>query len=119
MEYRPRQKAKFASIEAGKAIEKHAKDLRAFVGPALEGQAATRPISFLWNGSKRNLPLRGAANSRDRRYRPSTSTARCGGDSAGSSGRSKRGTPSESSEWRKPLKRDGKDDALPMDGQVC
>src|SRR5213593_361081 len=39
-EYRPRQKAKFASLEAGKAIDDTRERLRALVGPILEGQKA-------------------------------------------------------------------------------
>jgi 3-hydroxyacyl-CoA dehydrogenase len=48
MEYRPRQKAKFASIEAGKAIEDTRERLRALLGPVLEGQKADKAQQFLW-----------------------------------------------------------------------
>jgi 3-hydroxyacyl-CoA dehydrogenase len=48
MEYRPRQKAKFASIEAGKAIEDTRERLRALVGPVLEGQKGDKAQQFLW-----------------------------------------------------------------------
>jgi len=48
MEYRPRQKAKFASIEAGKAIEDTRERLRALIGPVLEGQKADKAQQFLW-----------------------------------------------------------------------
>ncbi len=50
MEYRPRQKAKFGSIEAGKGIENTRERLRALVGPALEGKAGDKANQFLWNG---------------------------------------------------------------------
>jgi 3-hydroxyacyl-CoA dehydrogenase len=48
MEYRPRQKAKFASIEAGKAIEETRERLRALIGPVLEGQKGDKAQQFLW-----------------------------------------------------------------------
>jgi 3-hydroxyacyl-CoA dehydrogenase len=48
MEYRPRQKAKFASIEAGKAVEDTRERLRALVGPLLEGQKGDKAQQFLW-----------------------------------------------------------------------
>jgi 3-hydroxyacyl-CoA dehydrogenase len=49
MEYRPRQKAKFGSIEAGKAIEDTRERLRALVGPALEGKGGDKANRFLWS----------------------------------------------------------------------
>src|SRR5258708_13265546 len=48
MEYRPRQKAKFASLEAGKAIEDTRERLRALIGPVLEGQKGDKAHQFLW-----------------------------------------------------------------------
>jgi 3-hydroxyacyl-CoA dehydrogenase len=48
MEYRPRQKAKFASLEMGKAIENTRERLRALVGPVLEGQKGDKAQQFLW-----------------------------------------------------------------------
>src|SRR5882762_7228338 len=48
-EYRPRQKAKFASLEAGKAIDDTRERLRALVGPILEGQKGDKAQQFLWN----------------------------------------------------------------------
>jgi len=48
MEYRPRQKAKFASLEAGKAIEDSRERLSALVGPLLEGQKGDKAQQFLW-----------------------------------------------------------------------
>jgi 3-hydroxyacyl-CoA dehydrogenase len=48
MEYRPRQKAKFASLEMGKAIEDTRERLRALVGPLLEGQKGDKAQEFLW-----------------------------------------------------------------------
>jgi 3-hydroxyacyl-CoA dehydrogenase len=50
MEYRPRQKAKFGSIEAGKGIENTRERLRALVSPALEGKTGDKANQFLWNG---------------------------------------------------------------------
>jgi len=50
MEYRPRQKAKFASLEMGKAIEDTRERLRALVGPLLEGQKGDKAQQFLWGG---------------------------------------------------------------------
>ena len=49
MEYRPRQKTKFASIDAGKAIDDTRQRLRVLVGPILEGQKADRAQQFLWS----------------------------------------------------------------------
>jgi len=48
MEYRPRQKARFASLEMGKAIEDTRERLRALVGPVLEGQKGHKAQQFLW-----------------------------------------------------------------------
>src|SRR6266404_4619877 len=48
MEYRPRQKARFASIEGGKAIEDTRQRLRALLGPVLEGQKGDKAQQFLW-----------------------------------------------------------------------
>jgi 3-hydroxyacyl-CoA dehydrogenase len=48
MEYRARQKAKFASVEMGKAIEDTRERLRALVGPVLEGQKGDKAQQFLW-----------------------------------------------------------------------
>src|SRR5256885_3761649 len=46
-EYRPRQKAKFASLEAGKAIDDTRERLRALVGPVLDGQKGDKAQQFL------------------------------------------------------------------------
>ena len=48
MEYRARQKAKFASLEMGKAIEDTRERLRTLVGPLLEGQKGDKAQQFLW-----------------------------------------------------------------------
>ena len=48
MEYRPRQKARFASIEAGKTIEDTSDRLRALIGPVLNGQTGDKAQQFLW-----------------------------------------------------------------------
>jgi 3-hydroxyacyl-CoA dehydrogenase len=50
MEYRPRLKAKFASLEMGKAIEDTRERLRALVGPVLEGQKGDKAQQFIWGG---------------------------------------------------------------------
>jgi 3-hydroxyacyl-CoA dehydrogenase len=48
LEYRARQKARFASLEMGKAIEDTRDRLRALVGPVLEGQKGDKAQQFLW-----------------------------------------------------------------------
>jgi 3-hydroxyacyl-CoA dehydrogenase len=48
MEYRPQQKARFASIEAGKQIEETRERLRALVAPALEGKDGDSAQKFVW-----------------------------------------------------------------------
>jgi len=50
LEYRPRQKPKFASLEMGKAIEDTRERLRALVGPILEGQKGDKAQQFIWGG---------------------------------------------------------------------
>jgi 3-hydroxyacyl-CoA dehydrogenase len=50
MEYRPRQKPKFVSLEMGKAIEDTRERLRALIGPVLEGQKGDKAQQFLWGG---------------------------------------------------------------------
>jgi 3-hydroxyacyl-CoA dehydrogenase len=50
MEYRPRQKAKLASLEMGKGIEDTRERLRALVAPVLEGQKGDKAQQFLWGG---------------------------------------------------------------------
>jgi 3-hydroxyacyl-CoA dehydrogenase len=49
MEYRARQKAKFASIEAGKSIDDTRQRLRTLIGPILEGQKGDKARQFLWS----------------------------------------------------------------------
>jgi 3-hydroxyacyl-CoA dehydrogenase len=49
MEYRPQQKARFGSIEAGKAIEDMRQRLQLLVGPALEGAGGDKADRFLWS----------------------------------------------------------------------
>ena len=49
MEYRPRLKAKFASIEGGKAIEDTRERLRALLAPALDGKGGDKANRFLWS----------------------------------------------------------------------
>jgi len=48
MDYRPQQKARFASIEAGKAIEVTRERLRMFVEPMLAGKEADKAQKFIW-----------------------------------------------------------------------
>src|SRR5271166_636514 len=50
MEYRPRQKARFASIEAGKAIEDTRERLRGMLTPLFEGQKTDKAQQFIWAG---------------------------------------------------------------------
>src|SRR5271166_4345333 len=50
MEYRARQKAKFASIEAGKAVEDTRERLRALLLPLFEGQKTDKAQQFIWGG---------------------------------------------------------------------
>jgi 3-hydroxyacyl-CoA dehydrogenase len=48
MEYRPRQKARFASLDAAKGIEDTGERLRALLGPVLAGQKGDKAQQFLW-----------------------------------------------------------------------
>jgi 3-hydroxyacyl-CoA dehydrogenase len=48
MEYRPRQKTKFASLEMGKSIDDTRERLRALLAPILEGQKGDKAQQFLW-----------------------------------------------------------------------
>ena len=48
MEYRPRQKAKFGSIEAGKAIEDTRERSASLLAPGLEGKGGDKANQFLW-----------------------------------------------------------------------
>jgi 3-hydroxyacyl-CoA dehydrogenase len=48
MEYRTRQKARFASIEAGRPIEDTRERLRILVAPAMANQSADNVSKFLW-----------------------------------------------------------------------
>jgi 3-hydroxyacyl-CoA dehydrogenase len=50
MEYRARKKAKFGSIEVGKAIEDTRERLRALLGPLFEGQKTDKAQQFIWGG---------------------------------------------------------------------
>ncbi|HEV3219837.1 MAG TPA: 3-hydroxyacyl-CoA dehydrogenase/enoyl-CoA hydratase family protein [Candidatus Acidoferrales bacterium] len=48
MEYRPRQKARFASIELGRTIDDTRDRLRAILGPVIAGQPGDKAQKFLW-----------------------------------------------------------------------
>lgn len=48
MEYRPRQKEKFASLEAGKTIEDTGERLRAFLNPLFDGKVVDKAARFIW-----------------------------------------------------------------------
>jgi len=48
MEYRARQKARFASLEAAKGIEDTTERLRTLIGPVIEGQKTDKAQQFLW-----------------------------------------------------------------------
>jgi 3-hydroxyacyl-CoA dehydrogenase len=50
MEYRPRKKARFASIETGKTIDDTRERLRGLLGPLLEGQKTDKAQQFIWGG---------------------------------------------------------------------
>ncbi len=49
MEYRPRLKAKFPSIEAGKGIEDTRERLRALLAPAIDGKGGDKANRLLWS----------------------------------------------------------------------
>jgi 3-hydroxyacyl-CoA dehydrogenase len=49
MEYRPRLKAKFPSIEAGKAIEDTRERLRSLLAPGLDGKGGDKANRLLWS----------------------------------------------------------------------
>src|SRR5579863_2224625 len=53
MEYRPKQKARFASIDMGRTIDDTRERLRALVGPVLAGQNADKASTFLWGSLSR------------------------------------------------------------------
>ncbi len=48
MDYRPRQKARFASIEMGKTIDDTRERLRALLAPVFAGQGGDKATKFLW-----------------------------------------------------------------------
>ena len=48
LDYRERQKAKFASIEAGKLVEDTRERLRSFVAPLLDGAVGDKAQRFIW-----------------------------------------------------------------------
>jgi 3-hydroxyacyl-CoA dehydrogenase len=50
MDYRPRQKARFASLEMGKGIDDTGDRLRALIIPLFEGQKGDKAQQFLWSG---------------------------------------------------------------------
>jgi 3-hydroxyacyl-CoA dehydrogenase len=50
LEYRPKQKAKFASLELGKSIEDTRERLRTLVAPILAAQPADKAQKFIWGG---------------------------------------------------------------------
>jgi len=50
MDYRPRAKARFASIEAGKAVEDTRERLRALITPLFDGQKTDKAQQFIWGG---------------------------------------------------------------------
>jgi 3-hydroxyacyl-CoA dehydrogenase len=49
MEYRPQQKAKFRSIEAGKAIDDTRQRLPMLLGPAMDGSGGDKANKFIWS----------------------------------------------------------------------
>ena len=50
MDYRPRQKARFASIDAGKTIDDTRDRLRAIIAPIFDGQKGDKAQQFIWGG---------------------------------------------------------------------
>jgi 3-hydroxyacyl-CoA dehydrogenase len=50
MDYRPRQKARFASVDAGKTMDDTRDRLRALVTPIFDGQKGDRAQQFIWGG---------------------------------------------------------------------
>jgi 3-hydroxyacyl-CoA dehydrogenase len=48
MEYRPQQKARFASIEAGKTIDSTRERVKILCGPTLEGKEGDKGQKFIW-----------------------------------------------------------------------
>ena len=50
MEYRPRAKARFAAIEAGKGVEDTRNRLRGLLTPLFEGQKTDKAQQFIWGG---------------------------------------------------------------------
>jgi 3-hydroxyacyl-CoA dehydrogenase len=50
MDYRPRQKARFASIDAGKTIDETRDRLRALVTTIFDGQKGDKAQQFIWGG---------------------------------------------------------------------
>ena len=50
MEYRPRQKARFGSIEAGKSIDDTQERLRSLIAPIFAGQPGDKAQQFIWGG---------------------------------------------------------------------
>jgi 3-hydroxyacyl-CoA dehydrogenase len=50
MEYRAKQKARFASIEAGKAVEDTRERLRGLLTPLFEGAKTDKAQQFIWGG---------------------------------------------------------------------
>jgi len=53
MDYRPRQRARFASIEMGRMIEATRERLRAIVAPVLADQPADKAAKFIWGALSR------------------------------------------------------------------
>jgi len=49
MEYRPQQKAKFRSIEAGKAIDDTRQRLQMLLAPAMDGSGGDKANKFIWS----------------------------------------------------------------------
>src|SRR6202008_2944551 len=50
MEYREKQKARFASIEAGRAVEDTRERLRGLLTPLFEAQKTAKAQQFIWSG---------------------------------------------------------------------
>ena len=107
MEYRARQKAKFGSIEAGKAIEDTRERSARSSRPRLKGKPGTRPANFCGPASARRASTRRGASPK-LPTRLSMWTAPCSGASAGNWARSKCGMRIGVERMAQALQREGK-----------
>ena len=106
MDYRPRQKARFASLEMGKTIEDTRERLRALLAPVLAGQTGDKAQQFIW-GSLSEMCLYAArrvpeiSDSRRRRRSRHALGFCLGAGSLRTVGRARRAMPSPRSSKKK------------------